>query len=133
MRSRQCKFSHRHLKAPMVAPEGWTVVRLADLAAAIQYGYTASASARNVGPRLVRITDLQQGHVDWDSVPRCECDEPDDYALAAGDLLIARTGAASGKSYLVTSVPEPAVYASYLIRIKFFDQEVARYVALFMR
>jgi restriction endonuclease S subunit len=64
----------------------------------------------------VRITDLQDGKIDWDSVPFCECDEPGKYTLRENDILFARTGATTGKTHLV-SRPEPSVFASYLIRL----------------
>jgi type I restriction enzyme S subunit len=82
-----------------------------------QYGYTQSAIAEPVGPRFLRITDIQNGQVDWDKVPYCRCDDVDKYRLRTGDILFARTGATTGKSYLVTDPPE-AVFASYLIRLR---------------
>lgn len=82
-----------------------------------QYGYTESASASRIGPRFLRITDIQDGKVEWETVPYCQCDEVEKYRLFDGDILFARTGATTGKSYLVTNPPE-AVFASYLIRIR---------------
>lgn len=38
--------------------------------------------------------------------------------LKDGDILFARTGATVGKSYLVNSLKEKAIYASYLIRVQ---------------
>jgi type I restriction enzyme, S subunit len=35
----------------------------------INYGYTESVSSAPVGPRFLRITDIQDDHVDWESVP----------------------------------------------------------------
>lgn len=96
---------------------GCPQVRVSDLAEKPQYGFTASAIGEPVGPRLVRITDLQDARINWDSVPYCECDEPDKYRLARNDLLFARTGATTGKTHLVTE-PQEAVFASYLIRLR---------------
>jgi type I restriction enzyme S subunit len=50
----------------------WPRVRLADVADSIQYGHTASASHRDKGPRFLRITDIQNGGVDWATVPSCD-------------------------------------------------------------
>jgi len=45
-------------------------------------------------------------------------DEVDDkYFLEAGDIVIARIGATTGKAYLIQECPE-AIFASYLIRIR---------------
>lgn len=89
--------------------------------APIQYGHTASAQEQPVGPQMLRITDIQDGRVDWAAVPYCEA-SPEDaakYRLAAGDIVFARMGFTTGKSYLIRAdVPENAVYASYLIRVR---------------
>ena len=71
------------------------------------------------GPRLLRITDIQNGKVDWASVPSCiiDADDAAKYSLRAGDIVFARTGATTGKSFLIRSCP-PAVFASYLIRVR---------------
>jgi type I restriction enzyme, S subunit len=100
-------------------PEGWCETLLADVASAIQYGYTASASMDASGPRFLRITDIQAGRVDWDTVPRCEIpgDQIERYRVAPNDIVFARTGATTGKSFLVGECPD-AVFASYLIRVR---------------
>jgi type I restriction enzyme, S subunit len=96
---------------------GKKLVSISDLAERPQYGFTASAATEPVGPKLVRITDLQDGQIDWDSVPFCECAEPEKYLLKKDDLLFARTGATTGKTHLVRDF-EHAVFASYLIRLR---------------
>ena len=58
--------------------------------------------------------------VNWASVPYCflENKEIAKFRLAAGDLVIARTGGTIGKSFLITEkLDEIAVFASYLIRV----------------
>jgi type I restriction enzyme S subunit len=89
----------------------------------ISYGYTESACDRPIGPRFLRITDIQNGHVDWTSVPFCKIHKSDrpKYLLADGDIVFARTGATTGKSFLVADPPE-AVFASYLIRLRLVDK-----------
>ncbi|HUX54046.1 MAG TPA: restriction endonuclease subunit S [Williamwhitmania sp.] len=82
-----------------------------------QYGYTASAQ-KSGSHRLVRITDIRNGGVDWENVPYCDCDREDNYLLKQNDILIARTGGTTGKSFIVNKVPNNSVYASYLIRLR---------------
>lgn len=82
-----------------------------------QYGYTESATTEPVGPRFLRITDIQNGRVNWDNVPYCSCPNPQPYFLKENDILFARTGATTGKSFLIRDCPE-AVFASYLIRLR---------------
>jgi len=84
-----------------------------------QYGFTASAVNQSVGPKFLRITDIQNGQVNWDTVPYCEIDNEllRKYRLEPGDLLFARIGATTGKSLLIRECPE-AIFASYLIRVR---------------
>ena len=56
-------------------PSTWTMTRIGDLCTALQYGYTASAVEAPRGPRLLRITDIQEGAVAWASVPYCEIEK----------------------------------------------------------
>ncbi|WP_392532582.1 restriction endonuclease subunit S [Nostoc sp. C117] len=92
-------------------------VALSELAENPQYGFTASASIEEVGAKFVRITDLKDGGINWDTVPYCKCDEPEKYLIYPNDILFARTGATTGKTHLVKEAPY-AVFASYLIRIR---------------
>ena len=112
----------------------WPLVRVKDVASSIQYGHTASAVHRANGPRFLRITDIQDGRVDWASVPSCDIpsDQIEKYQLAAGDLVFARTGATTGKSFLIGDCPE-AVFASYLIRVRVTSKVDPRYLAAFFQ
>jgi type I restriction enzyme, S subunit len=96
---------------------GVKLVPLSSLTEDPQYGFTASAASEPVGPKFVRITDLQDGQIWWETVPYCVCPEPTNYLLKAGDILFARTGATTGKTQLVESDAD-AVFASYLIRVR---------------
>jgi type I restriction enzyme, S subunit len=100
-------------------PDDWAVSSIAESCYRPEYGYTASAEKEPVGPRFLRITDIQERGVEWETVPYCRCDEDTKrkHRLRPADLLFARIGATTGKSFLVRSCPE-AVYASYLIRVR---------------
>jgi type I restriction enzyme S subunit len=113
-------------------PESWEVGRLGGYCEKPQYGYTESARVDPVGPRFLRITDISEYGVDWESVPYCPCSPEDLQALRlrSGDLLFARIGATTGKSYLVTECPE-AVFASYLIRIRVKERLSPAFLACF--
>lgn len=105
---------------------------LRELIEGTQYGYTAPATGEPVGPRLVRITDLKDGEIDWNGVPFCECTNIEQYQIRKDDLLFARTGATTGKSHFVTKLPdEPAVFASYLIRVRPMPDLTPEYLASF--
>ena len=114
--------------------KGWIEKKLGDMSR-INYGYTESASWENIGPKFLRITDIQDNRVDWSSVPTCRIEASDypKYKLADGDIVFARTGATTGKSYLVAEPPE-AVFASYLIRVQLSAKELLpQFVNLFFQ
>jgi len=100
-------------------PAHWKVVRLGEVAEKPQYGYTASAKEEPIGPKFLRITDIQDDQVLWSAVPFCRIKDNllEKYQLRRGDILFARIGATTGKTYIVSDPPE-AVFASYLIRIR---------------
>lgn len=97
----------------------WEIMTLSDLSIKTEYGYTASAkdNKEKNEPRFLRITDIQGGIVNWDTVPYCEIESNKlgKYQLNYGDIVVARTGNSTGENYMFDS-EELAVYASYLIR-----------------
>jgi len=97
---------------------GWDVEKIKDICEHPQYGFTASSTRSHIGPRLLRITDIQNGLVDWNTVPYCKCDTVYKYQLTGGDIVFARTGATVGKSFLIKDVPNKVIFASYLIRLR---------------
>ena len=98
--------------------KGWEEKALGEICEHPQYGFTASSTLESVGSKFLRITDIQDGRVEWGTVPYCKCSDVEKYRLKKGDIVFARTGATVGKSYLITSVPGDAIYASYLIRLR---------------
>lgn len=116
-------------------PSGWKLEALGKLSSAIQYGYTAKAQPEPVGPRLLRITDIQNDMVSWDEVPFCRIkdDAKQKYLLAPNDILFARTGATVGKSYLIREQVPDSVFASYLIRVRLTNEVTPKYVAYFFK
>ena len=105
-------------------------MRLGNLSAAIQYGLSNSAEPQGTH-RLLRITDIQDGKVDWNAVPFTTVNDPEAYLLKTGDIVFARTGATVGKSFLITETPYPSVYASYLIRIRLLGSLSPEYIYQF--
>ena len=121
------------VEVPFDIPDSWAWVRWGNLSFSIQYGYNAPAKESG-RIKMVRISDIHNNEVDWEHVPFCEINECDieTYLLKENDILFARTGGTVGKSYLVTSVPEEAIYAGYLIRTQYSDQLSAQYLKYFM-
>ena len=104
---------------PFEVPSSWVWTTVGEISQSILYGVSESAKSRGTY-RLLRITDIQDNTVNWNTVPFTdyEDEKAEAYLLKDGDILFARTGATVGKSYLVNNLQEKAIYASYLIRVK---------------
>lgn len=119
---------------PFALPKNWEWVRLGDISSTVQYGYTDSANHGSKEVLFLRITDIQDDAVDWDTVPGCDISPSDfdSYALKNSDIVIARTGGTIGKSYLVAGLSQKAVFASYLIRIGNLSATFEQYKKVFL-
>ncbi len=109
-------------------PAGWEVWRLLDLVTT-QYGYTASASDKEVGPKLLRGMDInKRSFVDWATVPYCEIDDEQlsKFRLEVDDICVIRM-ADPGKGGIVEADVD-AVFASYLVRIRSADPRLPPYL-----
>ena len=117
---------------PFEIPDNWEWTTINAISKSILYGVSESAKT-NGKYRLLRITDIQNNSVQWDSVPYTDFDENKvkSYLLSEGDILFARTGATVGKSYLVQELAEEAIYASYLIRVQTYDAVLPQYVKFY--
>jgi len=105
---------------PVRNPNKWTLAKLNDLCITKgQYGAGLSAIDFDPShPRYIRITDIDEyGCLNEKMVsPSGSDDEWTDYYLRDGDVLIARSGATVGKTYLHRNCQQRCVYAGYLIR-----------------
>ena len=118
---------------PFEIPESWSWTRWGAVATSIQYGY--NAPAKQCGRiRMVRISDIHENLVTWNTVPFCDINESDisTYLLRPNDILFARTGGTVGKSFLVRDVPYKAIYAGYLIRTRYSTLLCPQYLKYFM-
>jgi type I restriction enzyme S subunit len=105
------------------------------LCSRIDYGYTASADFTIAEPKFLRITDIQDGNVDWNKVPGCRISAAEEASnlLADGDIVFARTGGTTGKSFLIRQPPKRAVFASYLIRLRPNESVLPDYLYAFFQ
>ena len=117
---------------PFEVPKGWVWTTVNNISKSILYG--VSESAKSEGKyKLLRITDIQDNQVNWDTVPFTDFDEEkvSSYILRDGDIVFARTGATVGKSYLINGLSQKAIYASYLIRVQTYDLILPEYIKSF--
>jgi len=96
----------------------WEASNLSDVCD-VEYGYTEKARSKG-DYRFVRITDTDEdGLLTQEKKMYINSfKEASKYILKDGDLLMARTGASAG-NVLLFEGDEKAVFASYLIRMKF--------------
>ena len=123
---------HYENEVPFEVPEGWCWTTIGEVSSSILYG--VSESAKETGAyKLLRITDIQDNKVNWDSVPYTDFDKDKalNYLLQDGDILFARTGATVGKSYLVSGLTKDSIYASYLIRVQTSQLIFPEYIKCF--
>jgi type I restriction enzyme S subunit len=117
---------HEHTRVVEGVPEGWERKPLSSICDSIDYGYTASASSEEIGPKFLRITDIVPDTINWASVPFCEIEDKrlERFRLNEGDIVIARTGATVGYAKRLHKRHSDTVFASYLVRLR-ITQEVS--------
>ena len=117
---------------PFEIPTSWQWVSVEDISTSILYGVSESAK-ENGQYKLLRITDIQNNNVCWDTVPFTNYDKDvSNYLLEKGDILFARTGATVGKSFLIEEqLNLKAIYASYLIRVRTASDICPEYLKYF--
>lgn len=103
----------------------WNVVRLRFLLSErLQYGANEAAELDDPElPRFVRITDVDDdGKLRPETFRSLPTDVAKPYLLKDGDVLFARSGATSGKTFLYKREWGVCAYAGYLIRAR-LDQK----------
>lgn len=102
-----------------VIPNDWIVsTLLACLVGKPSYGINAPAIEYSPQlPRYIRITDItESGAYSNNKSVSVEAKNIDRYYLAENDIVLARTGASVGKSYLYQKKDGNLVYAGFLIK-----------------
>ena len=106
-----------NLRFPEFSGE-WEKCKLGDIATGFDYGMNAAAKPFDGENKYIRITDIDEAsstYIDKDIV------SPDgmlteNYLVNDRDILLARTGASTGKSYLYRKSDGKLYYAGFLIR-----------------
>jgi type I restriction enzyme S subunit len=85
----------------------------------MMYGANESAESEEPSyPRYIRITDLDmEGQLKEETFKSLEWEKAKPYLLQPGDILLARSGATVGKSY-IHELDIPSCFAGYLIKFK---------------
>ena len=102
-------------------PEHWGVTRLKHLIwGNLVYGANEAAEDDNPNnPRYIRITDMNNdGSLDPNTFRSLPYHIAESYLLEDGDILLARSGATVGKSFLFKNEFGTSCFAGYLIRAR---------------
>ncbi|MBR3979965.1 MAG: restriction endonuclease subunit S [Bacteroidales bacterium] len=92
-----------------------------------QYGANEAGLDRlnNTQPRYIRITDIDEnGLLSTDELGATVANVERKYILNKDDILIARSGATVGKSYIHKDLPYTCLFAGYLIRFLVNPQKI---------
>lgn len=120
---------------PFDIPNNWRWEHWGNISNSIEYGVNAGAKDKG-NARLVRISDIQNNKIVWNSVPYSivKDSEIDQYLLNENDILFARTGGTVGKSVVVKNIPTDAkyIFAGYLIRTNYNSLLNHGYLKYFM-
>ena len=101
--------------------EGWKMVRLGEcLKQKPDYGINAPAVPYdNHLPTYLRITDItEDGYYSKKDIVSVSNQDALKYVMEEGDLVFARTGASTGKTYLYNPQDGMLVFAGFLIRVR---------------
>lgn len=101
-------------------PEHWEMVKLKYLTDGLKYGANEAAEDDNYNdPRYIRITDIDEnGDLREETFRSIPFEVAEEYLLQDGDILLARSGATVGKSFLYKKEYGVSAYAGYLIRMR---------------
>lgn len=107
-----------HLRFPEFSGE-WKKCTLGEIGKGFDYGMNAAAKPFDGQHKYIRITDIDESsaaYIDKDVVSP-DGELQDSYLVKANDILLARTGASTGKSYLYDNKDGILYFAGFLIRV----------------
>ena len=96
----------------------WEKCKFGDIATGFDYGMNAAAKPFDSENRYIRITDIDESSSTYNDKDIVSPDGilSDNYVVKERDILLARTGASTGKSYLYRKSDGKLYYAGFLIR-----------------
>ncbi|MCM1033036.1 MAG: restriction endonuclease subunit S [Odoribacter sp.] len=115
----------KDLKTPNVPPlrfpgftDEWEKITLGEVGTGFNYGLNAPAKEYDGANKYIRITDIEEstGAYSGTDVVSPNGKLSDEYIVNDNDILLARTGASTGKSYLYAPKDGRLYFAGFLIR-----------------
>lgn len=124
----QCKC---HLLLKLLHND-WEQRKLGEIASSFEYGLNAAAKEYDGENKYIRITDIDDNTHEFLTYnltsPDIDLTDVENYKLAEGDILFARTGASVGKSYIYRDSDGLVYYAGFLIRARIREEYDAEFV-----
>lgn len=100
----------------------WELLTLSDISEGFEYGLNVPAKEFDGVNKYLRITDIDDTRREFLisnlSSPDANCESLSNYLLAEGDILFARTGASTGKTYYYKETDGKVFFAGFLIRAR---------------
>ena len=129
-------FPQNGEKTPKIRFSGftkdWEQRKLGDIASSFEYGLNAAAKEYDGENKYIRITDIDDNTheflTDGLTSPDIDLNGAENYKLAEGDILFARTGASVGKSYIYKNSDGLVYYAGFLIRARIKEEYDAEFI-----
>ena len=110
----------------------WEQRKLGEIASSFEYGLNAAAKEYDGENKYIRITDIDDNTHEFLTYnltsPDIDLTDVENYKLAEGDILFARTGASVGKSYIYRDSDGLVYYAGFLIRARIREEYDAEFV-----
>jgi type I restriction enzyme S subunit len=102
--------------------DDWEQRKLGELSSSFEYGLNAAAKEYDGENKYIRITDIDDDSREFKqediTSPDTDLSSAENYRLSEGDILLARTGASVGKSYIYKASDGLVYYAGFLIRAR---------------
>jgi type I restriction enzyme S subunit len=110
--------------------EEWEQITLGDCSISLDYGMNAAAKSFDGINKYIRITDIDENTLRYKSEnPVSPSGNIDDkYLVGENDILFARTGASTGKSYLYHFSDGKLYFAGFLIRAKIKNEYNSKFI-----
>ena len=112
--------------------DDWEQRKLGEMATSFEYGLNVAAKEYDGENKYIRITDIDDNTHEFLTEnltsPDDDLTDAENYKLAKGDILFARTGASVGKSYIYRDSDGLVYYAGFLIRARIKEEYDVEFV-----
>ena len=107
----------------------WKKIKLKDISTDISYGMNSASTEFDGINKYIRITDIDEETSLYSNNPVSPLGNLDDkFLVKENDILFARTGASTGKSYLYSKVDGKLYFAGFLIRANIQKDYNSRFI-----